>query len=145
MLRTRNVFQNDKDKFRRVIKRVTGSFYQKRVGKVSKWEEIFDILMWQTSKGAFRTPPLRNPLAPHDHHAQILEEKRIAFSRNLLYNQSQAKNILLDTPSISKQLLPFPKLTITETSWAFPRSWKHDTSERRNILCIAATCMAIYF
>ena len=118
ILRTGNVSHTEKKEYRRAIKRAKRSFYKKKVDEASKAKDIFDIVKWQRAKGVFRTPPLHNPLAPNDPPAQTLEDKREVLYRNLLCNQTETEDIPLDTPSVPKKLLPFPNLTLPETSRA---------------------------
>lgn len=69
-------------------------------------------------KGFFRTPPINNPLLPDDLPAQALEDKRDVLFRNVLFYQFGTADIPLDTPSVPRQYIPSPKLTMIEASRA---------------------------
>ncbi|KAI0991303.1 hypothetical protein K3495_g16884, partial [Podosphaera aphanis] len=102
--------------FRKVTKIAKAAFYQKRVDEATNAKDVFDIAKWHKSKGIFRSPPLKDPLAPNSSPEEHLEGKMRIFIRNLLSNQSDVEDIPLSTPTTAHTVLPFPKITAFEVS-----------------------------
>ena len=107
---------------RRVTRCAKRAFWRNRIDKVSKSKEVFDMTKWHRSTGAFRMPPLRDPLNPAAPPASSLEEKGEVLIKNLLTNAAEVGDIPPDTPTVPRAALPFPEITDIEAENAVLRA-----------------------
>lgn len=106
-----SVCRADRKEYRKVTRKAKVTFCQKKIDEVATAKGIFEIAKWHKSKGAFRTPPLKDPLNPEAPPAESIEDKRNVLARNLLSNQSEVEDIPTTTPTVATTSLPFPSLT----------------------------------
>jgi hypothetical protein len=104
--------------FWRTTRQAQAQYWKDRISAATESKEVFDMSKWHKSTGSYCSPPLRDPLRLDSPPAVALEEKRDILAQNLLYNTAEAGDILLDTPTVPSNLLPFPNITMAQAETA---------------------------
>lgn len=100
------------------LRRSRNTYWKEKTATASTSKDVFEMVGWQKSIGAFHTPPLRDVDNPTTLVSQP-KEKRDLFARVLLRNAAAAGDILAEVPAEDPELppraeLPFPKITKDE-------------------------------
>lgn len=72
------------------------------------------MVKWHQTRGTYRSSPLRDPRHPDRPPTSNSEEKREILISNLLVNSAEVGDISMNSPTVPRCSLPFPKLTTEE-------------------------------
>lgn len=72
------------------------------------------MFKWHRSAGLFRSHLIKDPLNPYSPPSTSLEEKHQSPAKNFSLNASKIEDIPVDFPTVSRNSLPFPGLTLKE-------------------------------